>query len=430
MATDGLSGGRGKYGRKRGGRYGTRGRTAADTAGDAAAGVARDPAGGTAGSPARGRPQGAATGAAAEQAKEGGPAGGRKDRAGDRPPAAGRDAQAGGGRGRGLTAGFRRVRTLVRAIAAAWDKDATERAAALTYYAVLALFPSLLLTLSVVGLTGSPDGSGVPGGLEVLMPRQSRPLVADTLRQMAQDVSATTSLAALSGVGAAWAACSYAAVFRRALHHIHGVEDHRPAWRTAPRVVLTALMLLVLLVASTVCVVVSGQLAHRVGDLLHLGGAVVSAWRSLRWPVLLVVAAVSVLILFRSGPRGTRGLRAVAPGGAVAVGLWLLTSAGFAAYSARMGTYNRLYGPLSGAVAFLVWLWLTNLALIIGAHYNAERFRLLAAGEPAGGGEESQPGADTGPDRRASRRRAPVSPPASAAASAGRRTRSRRRSGG
>ncbi|SHN09656.1 membrane protein [Actinacidiphila paucisporea] len=270
--------------------------------------------------------------------------------------------------------------TLLRALVAAWDKDATERAAALTYYSVLALFPALLMTLSLVGLTGSPDGSGVPGGLEVLMPGQSRPLVADALRHMAKDASGTTSLAAASAAGAAWAACSYAAVFRRALHHIHGVADHRPAWRTAPRVVITALMLLVLLACSTICVVVTGELAHRAGDLFHLGSPVVSAWRALRWPVLLAVAAATVLILFRSGPPVARGLRASAPGGGVAVGLWLLTSAGFATYTARLGTYDRLYGQLSGAVAFLVWLWFSNLALLVGAHYNAERaFRLAAA---------------------------------------------------
>lgn len=282
-------------------------------------------------------------------------------------------------RTRRVARAFAALGTLARALAAAWDKDATERAAALTYYTVLALFPALLMTLSVVGLTGNPDGSGVPGGLEALMPGQSRPLVADALRHLAEDASGTTSLAAVSGAGAAWAACSYAAVFRRALHHIHGVADHRPAWRAAPRVVVTALLLLVLMVCSTICVVVSGELARRTGEVLHLGSSLVSAWRGLRWPGLVAVAAATVLILFRSGPPATRGLRTSAPGGGVAIGLWLLSSAGFATYTTRLGTYDRLYGQLSGAVAFLVWLWFTNLALLIGAHYNAERASLTPA---------------------------------------------------
>lgn len=316
--------------------------------------------------------------------------------------ATGEDTPAGGGRGRPAGGTPRRrtrltravlgvLRTLAPALAAAWDKDATERAAALTYYTVLALFPALLMTLSLVGLTGSPDGSGVPGGLEALLPAESRPLVADALRHLAEDASATTSLAAVSGAGAAWAACSYAAVFRRALHRIHGVADHRPAWRTAPRVVLTALLLLVLMVCSTICVVVSGELARRVGDVLHVGSPLVAAWRALRWPGLVAVAAGTVLILFRSGPPAARGLRAAAPGGGVAIALWLLGSAGFAAYTTHLGTYDRLYGRLSGAVAFLVWLWFSNLALLIGAHYNAERTRGTATVPEAGAGDATAP---------------------------------------
>ncbi|MEE4546119.1 YihY/virulence factor BrkB family protein [Streptomyces sp. V4-01] len=279
--------------------------------------------------------------------------------------------------GRWVMGFFRFARTLGRALAAAWDKDATERAAALTYYAVLALFPALLMTFSLIGLAGGPSDSHLAAGLTALLPAPSRSAVSDTLQRMAEDTSATTSLAVVSGVGAAWSACSYAAVFRRALHHVHGVEDHRPAWRTAPRILLTSVTLLVALVSGTVCLVVSGELSRRAGALLHVAGPLVSAWRGLRWPLLLVVAAVLVLVLFRSGPRGTRSLRTMAPGGAVAVGLWLLASAGFAVYTARMDTYHRLYGPLGGAVAFLVWLWLSNLALMVGAHFNVEHARAL-----------------------------------------------------
>ena len=267
---------------------------------------------------------------------------------------------------------LRFTRTLGRALAAAWDKDATERAAALTYYTVLALFPALLMTVSLIGLVGGASESSLASGVTALLPAQSRPLVADALQQMARNASSTVSLAVVSGAGALWSACSYASVFRRALHLVYGVVDHRPAWRAAPRIVVTSLLLLALLVCSALCVVVTGELARRLGDLLHLTGPTVTAWRGLRWPLLLVVAATLVLVLFRSGPRGTRSLRSIAPGGAVAVCLWLLASAGFAAYTSRMGTYNRLYGPLAGTVVFLVWLWFSNLALMIGVHFNVE----------------------------------------------------------
>jgi uncharacterized BrkB/YihY/UPF0761 family membrane protein len=151
------------------------------------------------------------------------------------------------------------------------------------------------------------------------------------------------------------------------------------------------------MVASATSLVVSGELAHRAGELLHMNTPLVAAWRVLRWPLLLVLVAALVLVLFRSGPRGTRRFREMAPGGGVAVILWLLTSVGFAAYTARAGTYNRLYGPLAGTVVFLVWLWFSNLALLVGAHFNAQRAR-------DGGrvvGPDTGPYIDTDPDRAA-----------------------------
>lgn len=296
---------------------------------------------------------------------------------------------------------FRAIRALGRAVAAAWDEDATERAAALTYYAVLALFPALLVTVSVLGLTGGSSDGDLAAEITPLMPIASRPIVASALQDMADDRSATLSLVIIGSAGAVWSACSYSSVFRRALHSMYRVTDHRPAWRTAPRIVFTSVTLLVLLVASATSLVVSGEVAHRVGTLLHMSTPVVAAWRVLRWPLLLILVAALVLVLFRSGPRGTRSFRAMAPGGGVAVILWLLTSAGFAAYTARAGTYNRLYGPLAGTVVFLVWLWFSNLALLIGAHFNAQR-ALDGAERPDTGtgadadllaGEETGPGA-------------------------------------
>lgn len=300
---------------------------------------------------------------------------------------------------------LRAIRALGRAVAAAWDEDATERAAALTYYAVLALFPALLVTVSLVGLAGSSSESNLAAEVTSLLPAQSRPVMASALQGMADDKSATLSLVIIGSAGAVWAACSYSSVFRRALHSMHRVTDHRPAWRTAPRIVLTSITLLILLVCSAASLVVSGELAHRIGALLHMDTPVLAAWRALRWPLLLVLAAALVLVLFRSGPRESRSLRALAPGGALAVLLWLLSSAGFAAYTARAGTYNRLYGPLAGTVVFLVWLWFSNLALLVGAHFNAQR---ALEGRPAPGADVPRQDADApgeDPDREGTRRR-------------------------
>jgi membrane protein len=282
-----------------------------------------------------------------------------------------------------VRAALRFVRTLIRALSASWDKDVTERAAALTYYAVLALFPALLMTVALLGVAGDSSKSGLSAGITTLLPAESRPVVTSALQDMARNHSATLSLALAGGLGAIWSACSYAAVFRRALHAMSGTGARRAGWRAAPRILLTAVTLLVLLVCSALLVVVTGALAHRTGALLHLNSAVLFAWHGLRWPLLLAVAAVLVLVLFRSGPPGTRSLRFMAPGGALAVGLWFAGSAAFAVYNARMGTYNQLYGPLAGTVVFLVWLWFSNLALMVGAHFNVEHARAVRAREEA-----------------------------------------------
>ncbi|MFE3826184.1 YihY/virulence factor BrkB family protein [Streptomyces sp. NPDC059092] len=285
-------------------------------------------------------------------------------------------ARPGAGRGRRLAGALRRTPL------ALWHDDATDRAAALTYYAVLAIFPALLVTVCSIGLAG-PDASGkLANQVAAIVPGQSRALVHSSLEEMARQRSAAWLLAAFGTVGALWSSSSYLGVFRRGLHAMHDAVDHRPPWRTAPRIALTACALLALLVTSAITLVLTGEAAAAVGRMLGMGTAVQLVWKALKWPLLLAIAAVLVLMVFRTGPPGTRRLRRSLPGGILAVVLWLLTSAGFAVYTAHAGTYNRLYGSLAGVIVFLVWLWVTNLSLLAGAQFNAE----LARGEPVRGG--------------------------------------------
>ncbi|MFJ8001790.1 YihY/virulence factor BrkB family protein [Streptomyces sp. NPDC096310] len=281
--------------------------------------------------------------------------------------------------------GAGRVRRLAGALRrtplALWHDDATDRAAALTYYAVLAIFPALLVTVCSIGLAG-PDASGkLANQVAAIVPGQSRALVHSSLEEMARQRSAAWLLAAFGTVGALWSSSSYLGVFRRGLHAMHGAVDHRPPWRTAPRIALTACALLALLVTSAITLVLTGEAAAAVGRMLGMGTAVLWVWNALKWPLLLAIAAVLVLMVFRTGPPGTRRLRRALPGGILAVALWLLTSAAFAVYTAHAGTYNRLYGSLAGIIVFLVWLWVTNLSLLAGAQFNAE----LARGETVRG---------------------------------------------
>lgn len=256
-----------------------------------------------------------------------------------------------------------------------WNNDITDWAAALTYYAVLALFPVLLVILSILGLAMPTAKPEVIDHMAQAAPAASRALLRSTLRQMSGQASAAWTLLFLGGSAALWSGSSYLSVFRRALHAIHRTSTHRPVWRTAPRIVATALVLVLLLLTSTLALTLTGSLARRLGRVLNLGTAPQTVWDALRWPVVAGVAVALVLVLYRSGPAPSRPLRKMAPGGALAVVLLLAASLGLAVYTSHVSTYNRLYGSLGGVVVFLIWLWLSNLALLSGAQFNAELAR-------------------------------------------------------
>ncbi|MES4887374.1 YihY/virulence factor BrkB family protein [Streptomyces sp. NPDC096012] len=261
---------------------------------------------------------------------------------------------------------------LRRTPVAVWNDDVTDWAAALTYYAVLALFPLLLMILSILGLTVPTAKPEVIDRMAQAAPTTSRSLLRSTLQQMAGQSSTAWTLIFVGGSGALWSGCSYLSVFRRALHSMHRTSAHRPVWRTAPRIVATALVLISLLLTSTLALFLTGGLARRLGRVLDLGTVPQAAWDTLRWPAVAAVAVALVLVLYRSGPAPSRPAGKMAPGGALAVVLLLAVSVGFAVYTAHVSAYHRLYGSLAGVVVFLVWLWLSNLALLVGAQFNAE----------------------------------------------------------
>ncbi|MET7903951.1 YihY/virulence factor BrkB family protein [Streptomyces sp. NPDC005336] len=291
-----------------------------------------------------------------------------------------------GDRGRG-----RWWAALRRTPVTAWNEDITDWAAALTYYAVLALFPVLLVMLSVLGLSMPASTPDVIDRLTQAAPPESRELLRGALRQTAHQQSTAWLLVVIGGIGGLWSGSSYLAVFRRALHAMHRESAHRPVWRTAPRILLTALAVIVLLLATTVTLLLTADLARGLGRVWHMGSAPLTAWATLRWPALVAMAVVLILVLYRSGPARSRPVRRMAPGGALAVLLLLAVSLGFSAYASHVPTYHRLYGPLAGMVVFLIWLWLSNLALLLGALFNVELVRAPKSDTcPGAGGEDGQ----------------------------------------
>lgn len=253
-----------------------------------------------------------------------------------------------------------------------WNDDISDWAAALTYYAILALLPALLVTVSVIGLANPGATGALITDITAFAPAEAAAALRQPLEAATQQRTAVWLLVGAGTVSAVWSASSYLAVFRRAQHAMHGVKDNRPALRKAHIIVASAIGLLLLMMTSAFALVLTGPLArwlgHRLG-LTHVGDAV---WGVLKWPLLLCLVAALITVLFRTGPEPARRARQALPGGMLAALLWLVASAGFALYATYIGSYSRLYGSLAGLVVFLIWVWLANLALLTGAQFNVE----------------------------------------------------------
>lgn len=307
--------------------------------------------------------------------------------------------------GRGVPTRREALIALRRTPVSVWNDDVMDWAAALTYYAMLAILPALLVTVSTVGIAGASATQDVIHQVPSVVPPEAGHVMSAVLQDMAHQQTGAWLLATFGTVGAMWFSSSYLAVFRRALHSMYGVKDHRPVWRTVPRIAGTALALIAMLVTSVFVLVVSEEVSRTVGGLLGMGDFAVEVWNTAKWPLMICLLAVLVLILFRSGPRDTTGVRVRAVGGVLAVLLWLVASAVFALYTSRVSTYDRLYGSLAGIVVFLVWLWVTNLAFLVGAQFNAEVAKLRRPARPGSAeGPDGTP-AVSGPSPRRSRRR-------------------------
>ncbi|MGA5097143.1 YihY/virulence factor BrkB family protein [Streptomyces lavendulocolor] len=267
------------------------------------------------------------------------------------------------------------ARAMARTPVAVWEDDLTDWAAALTYYAVLAVFPGLLVLVFSLALLGTGSPQEVVAQLGAFVPKTARPVLAQALGGSGEEPSVRWVLVVLTAGAALWSASSYLAVFRRALHAMYGVPDCRPAWRTLPAILLRASTVLALLVSGVLTLTAAERVARAIGRGTGTDHQAALVWAGLKWPLLFGVGVALVLLLFRSGPPESRGVRQTVAGGALAVLLWLLASLGFAFYAAHVATYDRLYGSMAGVVAFLVWLWVSHVVLLAGAQFNAELAR-------------------------------------------------------
>ncbi|MBD0839518.1 YihY/virulence factor BrkB family protein [Streptomyces sp. TRM68416] len=265
------------------------------------------------------------------------------------------------------------------------DDELADRAAALTYYGVLSLFPALLVLVSLLGLAGESTTDKVLDNLRQLAPGSARDIITRAVEQL-QGNAGTGSVMALVGlVLALWSASGYVAAFIRASNAVYDIPEGRPVWKILPvRLGLTA-VLTVLAVASALIVVFTGGIARQAGTALGIGDTALTVWSIAKWPVLVVLVTIMIAILYWASPNAkVKGFRWITPGSLLALLIWLAASAGFAFYVANFASYNKTYGTMAGVVVFLVWLWISNLAILLGLEFDAEavRQRAIAGGHP------------------------------------------------
>ena len=252
------------------------------------------------------------------------------------------------------------------------EDNLTDWAAALTYYAVLSVFPAVLALVSVVGLVGESATQPLLDNLGRLAPGAARDVVTGAVEGLQESQGAAGVLVVVGFAAALWSASGYVAAFMRAANAIYDIEEGRPLWKKLPVRLGTTLALLLMLAVMAVGITFTGGLAQAAGDVLGVGDAAVTAWDVAKWPVILLVAMSMVGLLYWITPNVKHPFRWVSPGAVVGVLLWVAASAGFAVYVANFGSYNKTYGALGGVIVFLVWLWITNLAFLLGAELNAE----------------------------------------------------------
>ncbi len=261
----------------------------------------------------------------------------------------------------------------------------TDLAAALTYYGVLAIFPMLIVIVSVLGLIGKSVTTPLLNNLGEVAPGAEKTIFTNAITNI-QSHQGTAGLLFIIGlVVALWSASGYIAAFMRAANIVWDVPEGRPFYKTIPIRLGITLITVILLTLSALAVVLTGSLAGKVGNVIGVGSTAVQIWDIAKWPVMLLIVAVILAILYYASPNVRQpGFRWISPGSLLAVTLWIAASALFALYVANFGSYNKTYGTLASAVIFLVWLWITNLAILFGAELNAEleRGRQIIGGHP------------------------------------------------
>jgi membrane protein len=275
---------------------------------------------------------------------------------------------------------------LKRTVSEFRNDEVTDLAAALTYYGVLSIFPALIALVSILGVIGHSATQPLIENIGKVAPGTAKTIFTSAIQNIQKNQGAAGVIFVVSIAVALWSASGYVGAFMRASNRIYDVEEGRPIWKTVPVRLGVTIVMVLLLAISAVAVVLTGGLARDVGGLIGVGSSAVNVWDIVKWPALVLIVGAMFSILYWAAPNVRHpGFRWVSPGGVFAVVAWIVVSALFALYVANFSSYNKTYGALASIVVFLVWLWISNIAVLLGAELNAEleRGRVIESGRSA-----------------------------------------------
>jgi membrane protein len=259
------------------------------------------------------------------------------------------------------------------------DDNLSDTAAALTYYAIQSIFPAALVLVSLLGFLSEDTTTNLLKNLGEVIPGSAQETIKNTITNLQGSSSGTAGLAFILGlVLAIWSASGYVAAFMRASNTVYDIPEGRPIWKTLPTRVLTTVAGLILIILAAIIVVFTGPVAEQAGSVLGLGSAAVATWGIVKWPVLVLIMMLMVSILYWAAPNAKQGFKWVSPGGVIGILIWLAASGLFAFYVANFSNYNKTYGTFAGVIIFLIWIWISNIAILLGQEINAELARARA----------------------------------------------------
>ena len=287
----------------------------------------------------------------------------------------------------GTDASTGRFAILKRTVKEFQEDNLSDWAAALTYYGLLSLFPALIALVSILGLFGDPEKTTqtITDMVTQLGPQSA----ADTFAGPVESITSNRGAAGILffvGFGLAlWSASGYVGAFMRAANIVYETPEGRPFWKLRPLQLLVTLVMILLLAAVLLGLVLTGPVVSAVAGPLGIGSTAQTVFNIAKWPIMLIAVILMFAVLFHAAPNvKLPGFKWVTPGAILALVVWIVVSVAFAFYVANFGSYDKTYGALGGVVILLMWMWLTNVALLLGMELNAERERSreLAAGMP------------------------------------------------